>query len=167
MFEELLKKPLSNKDILGTVKHPTTFIIYPDLLKYSHIDQVFNGNRSILLLYMNTSKMGHWCCINKLKNNMIEFYDPYGYYVDIHLKKVVKGQEYKYLSKLLLDSKYKLSYNEYSFQLRKSNINTCGRHCIVRINNIHLSLNNYKKIFDSFTGLFTPDEIVCILTYYL
>ena len=171
MLKKLINKPLSNKDIMNNVNHNISFIVYPYLKKYDDIDDVFNGNKSILILYLQNKNFGHWTCINKLSDNLIEFFDPYGFIIDQELKFNTKkknkllDQSSPILSKLLINSKYKLSYNEFSFQDNGSNINTCGRHCVVRMNNLGLSLLKYKSVFDDFKGIYSPDEIVTIMTY--
>lgn len=172
MLKKLKKIPLSNKQIVDSVFYPIEFIIYRDFNNYDSIDEAFNGKKSILILYLQTESFGHWTCLIKLKNNLIEFFDPYGYVIDKGLKFNNKnlndhlGQRYPYLSELLVKSKYNLSYNNFSFQRKGSNINTCGRHCIVRMNNNNLSLKRYKQIFDSLEKKhnLNPDDVVTILT---
>lgn len=172
-LNKLKKIPLSNKDILKAVNYKSNFIIYPDLKNYDSIDDIFNGKKSILLLYLQTPMFGHWCCLNIIGKNKLEFFDPYSIIIDNELKFNTKennnklGQKLPYLSQLLINSDYKLSYNHYKFQSQKSNINTCGRWCILRINNNNLTLKEFKNEIDKFKFIGDYDDIAAFLTFYI
>lgn len=170
-LKKLKKKALSNKDIIDNVKHNISFVTYPELENFNSLDDVFDDNKSILILYLQSPNFGHWTCLNKLGNNLIEFFDPYGILIDNELKFNSKElndkleQDAPFLSKLMIDSQYNLSYNEFSFQEEASNINTCGRHCIVRMNHLNLSLNQYKNVFSKLKKFLSPDDVVTIMTF--
>lgn len=171
IINSIKKIPLSNNQIINNLNHTGVFYTYPELNNYNNIDELFKNTKSILLLYLQSPIWGHWCCLNKLGNNLIEFFDPYGIMIDYEFKFNDKttnkklGQIKPKLSELMLKSKYKLSYNEFAFQELNENINTCGRHCLIRMNNINLSLIEYKNIFDKYKKILNPDDIVSILTY--
>ncbi len=65
-----------------------------------------------------------------------------------------------YLSKLLINSPYKIEYNEIQGQKDGEGIATCGRHCIFRILLKDLPLETYQAIMQMFDG----DELVTKLT---
>jgi hypothetical protein len=171
LIKNLKKKSLSNSDILNGTYGKAKLYTYPQLSKFKTLDDAFDGCDSIVLLYLQTPNYGHWCCLNKINNNLVEFFDPYGYVIDSELKWVNKKtrkelkQECPNLSKLLIKSRYQLSYNEYEFQSEKKDINTCGRHCIIRICYRKIPLETYKKMFKSVIKMGNPDDIVTILTY--
>lgn len=170
-LKKLMKKPLSYKEVLKACNNNSIFVLYPDLAKVNDIDELLNKKGSILLLYLQNPLYGHWCCLNKVNNKLIEFFDPYGFFVDTELRFNTKQkntqlkQTAPFLSKLLMKSPYDLSYNEFKFQSKKSTIGTCGRHCATRINYRNTTLSTYKKMFDSVSKIGNPDEIVTILTY--
>ena len=56
----------------------------------------------------------------------------------------------------------KVYYNTYPFQKDKADVNTCGRHSVVRCLYAPYSLAKYKKVMDS-SGM-TPDNFVSALT---
>ena len=170
-IKQLIKKPLSVDDVKRICDYKTTFVTYPELNNVKDIDDILNKHGSVLILYLQSPTFGHWCVLNKINDKLIEFFDPYGYFVDNPLKyndkarNMMLKQKAPYLSKLLIKSKYDLSYNEHPFQTKKYDINTCGRHCGLRIKYKSVTLNNYKKMFDSVKKYGTPDEIVTVLTY--
>lgn len=168
-LNKLKQKALSNKEIVQATG--AKFIAYPELSQFNNINDVFGSNDSIALLYLQNHNYGHWVCLNRNGEN-IEFFDPYGILIDKQLKYNSKhknnelNQNYFYLTRLLYNSEYKISYNEFSFQSKGSNINTCGRHIICRILYKNIDLYKYKKLIDKIQKEigFNPDDIVTIIT---
>ena len=112
------------------------------------------NNGSVLIMYMQSENYGHYCCLNKISEREVEFFDPYGLYPDKEFKfsnyninKKMK-QDHTYLSYLLYKSPFKLSYNHYKFQQKAPPVQTCGWHCIMRVKHKNLSLKQYKKFMD-------------------
>ena len=169
-IKNLQSTALSGDDIIKCTKNRSNVITYPDLNNMHSIEEAFNGKNSLVILYLQQPNYGHWVCLNKLPNNIIEFFDPYGFFPDSQLKytkaymRKQLEQELPKLSELLKKTKYKLSYNEHQFQKKKEGIYTCGRHCCVRINNSHKQLHEYKQSFDKLSKYGNPDKIVSILT---
>lgn len=153
LIKEYEDIPLSNFDILKILDNNVSIILYPDLHKYKHIDEILGKYNACILLFESKPKYGHWCAIIKNKND-IEFFNPYGGYPDDSLKKIPlkfalqSNQENPYLSLLLYNSEYNLFYNEFKFQQTSNDIKTCGRHCCVRVKNKHLDIYGYKKYLD-------------------
>lgn len=132
------------------------------------IDEAFDSKGRCIMLYLTESATsGHWCCLLK-KGNTIEFFDPYGEPPEEALSTVPKSklqeldESRPYLTALLKASGKKVSYNHYAFQKDKENVNTCGRHSVVRCLYAPYSLAKYKKIIDD-TGM-SPDNFVSALT---
>jgi hypothetical protein len=102
------------------------------------------------------------------KKDTIEFFDPYGEPPEYALKeigtrarKALNGNRFV-LTDLLKSSGKKVIYNTYPFQKDKKNVNTCGRHSVVRCLYAPYSLEKYKKVMDK-SGM-TPDNFVSALT---
>ena len=99
----------------------------------------------------------------------IEFFDPYGEAPEEQKEGADPalldqlGQRQPRLVELLRKSGKPVFYNTYPFQKDKSNINTCGRHCVVRCLYAPYSLEKYKSVIDS-SGL-SPDDFVSGITY--
>lgn len=160
---------LSNKEIMELVDHKAQVILYPDLYKYSTIDEILGPYEACFILFESKPNYGHWCLLFKLNHNTLEFFNPYnGYpddsleYIDPHFR-LQSNQELPYLSILLYNSPYKLTYNEYHFQKRNKNIKTCGRWCAVRLICRNLSLKKFANIFNNKYG----DLLVTLLTMYI
>ena len=166
---EVKSYPLSDSDIRKILGNDIKIITYPMLGKMRHIDECFDTKGRCILLFLTMSETaGHWTCMLKKKKG-IEFFDPYGDEPEEQFEDVPKtllqtlDQDRPYLTKLMRDSKYPIYYNTYAFQKTKADLNTCGRHCIVRCLYAPYSLEKYKKIIDK-SGL-SPDDFVSGLTY--
>jgi len=167
--EKVIEYPLSDTDINHLLHPPTHVFIYPDLEMMNSIDEAFDSEGRCMMLYPVSSETnGHWVCMIK-RQNEIEFFDPYGKKPDTELKWMGSALrrelnlEQPVLTRLFNESGYKITYNIHDFQGTGSDINTCGRHCVVRLMFKNLSLNDYLKMIKS-TGL-PPDEFVSGLTY--
>ena len=107
--------------------------------------------------------------------NTIEYFNSYGGIPDNSLEYInnnfakKSNQDYPYLAKLMYDSPYNLSFNEYKFQGKKPNIKTCARHAALRILFKNIPLDNYYKLFKRTAKKFNIsfDELVTLLTMYI
>ncbi len=175
MNSELLKVyedvALSDDQLLKLVDGKANLVLYPDLINYSSIDQVLGDNDACILLFEAKPNYGHWTCLHR-KDNTVEFFNPYGGYPDDSLDYIpmhfreVSNQLEPYLSQLMYDSPYSLTYNEHKFQHKGKDIKTCGRHCAMRLIYRDFDLPEYAammKLLTNETGL-TTDELVSYLT---
>jgi hypothetical protein len=102
------------------------------------------------------------------KRNRIEFFDPYGEPPEKALETVPEenkealGEDEPLLTRLMRASGKEVYYNTYGFQKDKKDVNTCGRHAVVRCLYAPYSLEKYKNIIDN-SGM-TPDNFVSALT---
>lgn len=146
---------LSDSDIKRRLNGYTNIVLYSDIHKYKHLDELFNGTNNVVILYEKEPQYGHWTCVLKLNRENVEFFNSYGGieagFPDTPLSKISNrfrresDQDFPYLSQLLIDSPYNLSYNENKLQKRGADIKTCGRHVIYRIKNGNLSLEQYIR----------------------
>lgn len=141
-----LKYCLSDKDLQKI--YPGNFIIYNDIDKYyNNIDEMFLNNICYILFEMDQKLRGHYCVLLK-RGNIIEFFDPYGYKIE-QQKEFMNDdllERENHISKMLIDSKYSVSYNHYEFQELNSNISTCGRWCGLRAMFRDLPLFRFKNM---------------------
>lgn len=163
---------LSNRDILKLLKGKANIVIYPNLHYYKNIDEVLGKYGACILLFEARKDYGHWCCIFKINNNTLEFFNPYGGYPDDSLKHIplhfrIKSNQYvPYLSILMLKSSYELTYNEFTFQKKGYDIKTCGRHCVSRLLLRNLSIYQYHDLLNNLSKKFNIDydTIVTLLS---
>lgn len=181
MEEQIIKKeriPLSDKDILYLTENKCNVMTYSDLLQFKTLDEALGKYGALCVLYETDENYGHWVAVIKINDKLVEFFDPLSSKPDREWKHIEK--EYRknpYLSHLMKESPYELSYNQYKFQKNKKYVNTCGRHCVMRIILKKYSLEEYKKLMTidswkrSLTGptnkKYDPDFLVTLFTEIL
>ena len=154
-LKQIIQKPMGDDDIKLYLPN-AKIISYPDLIKYSDIEQILTKSIDyfILLYQLEDINNGHWVAVLKYLD-IIEYFDPYGNKIDAPLKWVSQTQntylhQYKpYLTNLLNTTDYHVIYNPIDYQDEKNNVNTCGRHCCFRVLNLiknNKSLNDYYLI---------------------
>lgn len=160
--------PLSDADIRKILGRDIKIITYPDLGKMGSINEAFDAKGRCIMLYLTENDTtGHWVCMLN-KGDKIEFFDPYGEAPEQALESVpvenrqALGEDEPLLTRLFRASGKAIYYNTYPFQKEKKDVNTCGRHSVVRCLYAPYSLEKYKKVMDS-SGM-TPDNFVSALT---
>ncbi len=152
-IKRLISKSLSNVEILKIIKNKANLVSYTNIHKFRSLDQLLNNYGACIILYETKKMYGHWCCVFKLDNNTIEFFDPYGLMADRQLNfidknyKIESHQDYPYLTKLMLDSPYVLTYNHHPFQEYKKGVNSCGRWVALRLLFRNLDLDKFINMF--------------------
>ncbi len=162
---------LSDDQLLKLIDGRAKLVLYPELINYTNIDDVLGKHGACILLFEARPNYGHWTCLHRTGGN-VEFFNPYGGYPDDSLQYIpmhfreVSNQLEPYLSMLMYNSPYTLSYNEHKFQKHGKDIKTCGRHCALRLIFRDLNLPEYAfmmKTLKQKIGL-TTDELVSYLT---
>ncbi len=150
----------------------TSLFKYPDLHQMSSIDEAFDDKGRAMMLYLTEDEhTGHWVCMLK-KGKEVEYFDSYGgYKPDDERKWLSKakqeelGQDEPTLTRMLREAGYKVTHNPYKFQEEVNDMNTCGRHSVVRLLLGHLPLKEYAHVLKS--ADVTPDEFVTAFTAQL
>lgn len=171
---------LSDKDIMNIIDGRANLVTYPNLHKYKNIDQLLGEYGACIILFAWKSLYyGHWCLIFKVNDHTLEFFNSYGGvfkgYPDETLKVIEKkyaresNQDYPYLSHLMYNSPYDLTYNEYKFQGERNDIKTCGRHCAIRLICRYLPLDDYYQFLTFLSNKFNInyDQLVTLLTIWI
>jgi hypothetical protein len=168
-MEKLINKPLSGEEILEALEYKTNVVSYPDIKNYTTLDYLLGEHKCCVILYLSSPHYGHWCCLFERPTGSLEFFDPYGIFVDNELDKIpevfkqMSGGNDPYLSNLIYNSHYNdLEYNDHQLQKYGQKIATCGRHCISRIIFKDKSIDDYAKMIKSTP--YTPDEFVTLIT---
>lgn len=179
LYENIIDKykdiALSDKQVLNLIDKKANLILYPDLHKYNTIDEILRPYNACILLFEAKPNYGHWCCIFKIDENLLEFFNPYGGYPDDSLDYIpmrfrkISNQYYPHLSYLMLNSPYELSYNEHKFQKHDKNIKTCGRWCALRLICKDMSLKQFHKFINYGTDALgiDGDKFVTLLTMHI
>jgi hypothetical protein len=156
-INKIVKKPLSDEELKAILGKGLKIIMYPDLAKYSTIEQLLpNPNDYCIILIVESENKynieGHWTALLKY-DGIYEFFDPYGNGVDVDLMnwmdkatRVRLHESKPYLTYLLKNNAY--TYNKVKYEVLRKGINTCGSHSAYRIyqfKNYGLKLAEYQK----------------------
>lgn len=157
---------LSDKDILNMLDRKCNLLTYTELANYNNLNDALGEYKTLVILYMTKNNYGHWCCLFLRDDNILEFFDSYGIFIDDELEfipdnyRIVSNQSYPHLTYLIYNSQYKnVEYNQYKLQKMTPEINTCGRWVVVRIMLKRLSLDEFAQKFKN-----NGDEMVVQLT---
>ena len=173
-LNELKEYALGDDDIKKYLPN-SKIITYPQLSRYHSIDDLLPNNPDyVFILYEDSVNKGHWTLLMKY-NNTYEFFCSYGSKIDEPLTwynaetRNRLGEDTPYLSNMLNAVSGKVIYNPVKFQRDSNDINSCGRHALVRalsLLNGGITLKNYQqkmKKIKSLTGG-SYDEIVSAIT---
>ena len=153
---------LSDTDIRSLLGTDIKITSYPDLANVSDINQLFDRKgRAIVFFPQDGPNVGHWCAMIR-DGREIEFFDSYGKYPDTqkpdaHEQREL-GMDRPLLTKLLENSGCRVIYNKVALQKTKDDVQTCGRHVVVRLLYSRYPIGKYRAMIKS-TGL-TPDQFV-------
>lgn len=167
-IDKLKEKAFSSSEILQIIDGKANLLTYSELEKYKTLDDALGKYGALVLLYQTKSKnYGHWVAVFKVNKNTVEFFDSYGIFPDDEIDFVPKNfrrvnyKKFRHLDQLLLDSHYKIIYNEYKLQSDELGTNTCGRWVAVRLLMRKVSQQKFAKFFLRFED---PDWLITYLT---
>jgi len=167
IIKKLINKPLNGQELMKILNKKSNIMFYSELKDFNNIDDILINNSCILFEESTIGPIGHWVCVIKRSNNIIEFFDSFGAKPDSYLKYLPKnfrnkkGMSKPHLTCLLYDSPYRIEYSEY--KLQNINASTCGRWCVSRINNKNLSIDQFAKYYLNNKD-YTHDQLVVINT---
>ena len=163
--------PLSGSDLETITEGKSQILKYSDLHQYSSIDDVFGNKEAIIILYLKKSNFGHWCALFKApwKPETLYFFDSYGFKMDEEIKfadeqlRIHQGKNVPHLTHLVRKSNYYLEQNDFQYQSKEHDINTCGRWAAVRVRHLDMTAKQFKTFFTK-NKHYTPDFWVSILS---
>lgn len=150
-------------------------LTYKQLAQCKTLDEALGRSGVLILLYLTQAdNYGHWCCVFKRNNNIVNFFDSYGKVIDEPLDycqtdvRIRNNEILPHLSTLIYNSGYKIEYNDHILQTHNPNIMvaTCGRHVLCRLTLRYLNDDDYFKYMFS-NSKFNPDYIVTELTEFI
>lgn len=135
--KSLEKQPLDNFEIESYKIPSSKVMIYRQLAEYNSISSLFGNNWLIFLLYQPlVGEMGHWVLLWK-KGNSFQYFCPYGLPIDTPISEWYQDGQPEYLGDLLRKEKnLDITYNAFDFQVKKRDVSTCGRWCVLRAQSI-------------------------------
>ena len=153
-------------------------IKYSELNNYNTIDELLPNNPDyVFILYEDSMNNGHWTLVMRY-GNTYEFFCSYGSQVDEPLTwtseetKDRLHQNYPYLTRLFnnIPNQRKVIYNPVDYQSERRDVNTCGRHTLVRALTMlkrHMPLDTYHKTMQKarkLTGASYDEVVSSIIT---
>lgn len=171
-WDKLKAYPLSNFDLINKLNlEPYNIFEFNKIDEVSNIDDLLDRHGRGIMLYLTENKnTGHWIAVLKY-DNTIEIYDPYGNHPKQFEKNLVGGndvfeQDHNDLINLIKKSGYKFTYNNHKHQSKEQNINTCGRHSIMRLIFSNFDKDEYNDIIKKLCKYLniTPDDLSILIT---
>jgi hypothetical protein len=170
-FLKDIKKALSDTEIKKAFGGKVKIVKYADIRKMNNIDELLQPYGRTVILFETKPNYGHYTCIMYIypKNKQkILFHDSYGMFPENQLNyipysmKNMTNQERNYLLELLYNQPLDIHYNTYRLQKLENGVNTCGRHCIIRMSDDTLDENQFNKVMRETE--YNPDELSVVLT---
>ena len=131
-----------------------TIVSYPELVR----GLPWDAEGRFIVLYVSEStpalQSGHWCACFK-RNGFITWHDSYGLKPDEPLdwlslkERAALGQTRKVLTELLAREGLPVVYSPYKLQSSQHKIATCGKHAVIRLLRMDLSVDAYARWLSS------------------
>jgi len=145
---------LTDDDIVNICRGDVDIYSYEDLAKFNSSNDLFKNSNNAMILYTTHDNFGHWSLLMKRGENLLEFFDSYGYGVDEAVKfirqhhtRVHHDNILYHLTYLIEQSGSKVISNKKRLQKQAKDIETCGRWTSLRVRFSHLSNERFNKIF--------------------
>lgn len=174
-LDERIKTPMSDGDLeryFGSGVE-SEVMTYSQLANYKTIDELLpNAFDFRIILVEQMRNKGHWLLLLKY-NNIIEDFDSYGKGIEPQRNFIASGmnkllgQEHNHIKRLVSRSPYKYVVNKHRFQSLKPDVNTCGRHCCLRIimaKSLKMDLPEYTEMIKKASQdmRLIPDAVVSL-----
>ena len=166
------KIELTGEDLHQMTNGECKILDYLDLERMENMAQVFGGKQAAILLFNTSSNVGHWVLLMRRGEGVVDHFDPYGFSIDqdinIASNQMVRNHQgalTPHLTALIQKGGFRVIENNKRLQKMLSDINTCGRWCVVRYLMADYPIEKFQKTM--LNQKINPDEIVSYLTYLL
>lgn len=157
-------------DVKTLTNNKCPIVLYDNLDINDDILEVIGKTNRCFLLFptVHGSNDGHWLAlIYNDKTNVLEHYDPYGldvnqemtYSTSRHVQANILGKLYAKAQQKGI----KIIFNTVKYQKLTNGVNTCGRHCAIRLRFHYLTPTQYENLMMQQST--SPDWLVSILTF--
>jgi hypothetical protein len=153
LIHQFESKSFSGEDIRRLCDKQVRIMKYSDLAHHATLDDALGKHGAAVILYETKPNYGHWIAVHRVKNGVVEVFDPYGESIDAPLEYINpefarQSGQWPILSELLKNSGYRrVVFNDVPLQRFRSDMNTCGRWCGLRIALRELPLQQFVKLF--------------------
>jgi hypothetical protein len=149
----IIATPMSDADIREYL--PSAPILkYSELAKYPTLGDLLPEVKSFcILLYEDSPNKGHWVVVSRPVEGVAEYFDSYGGAPDQPLswtpkdRRIQLGEGRPLLTQLFDKCPEEVVYNKVKYQKDGSDVNDCGRWCVLRTLKMKagLNLNQFYK----------------------
>ncbi len=152
LIKQVYVNDLNLQDVQGLTRNKVPVILYDDLTTESDIISLLGPNKRAFLLFpTGVDPSGHFIALLYNSNTRVfEHMDPYGLDINQELKystnAKVQQNILQFIYNKLQQQGIKILYNPYKFQQLTNGINTCGKHCAVRLRFHFLDIHHYAKL---------------------
>ena len=131
----------SNFDIMNALHCGDDKIIkYSELTHYNSLEELLPVPFDFKIILLETARnSGHWVCVIRM-SNVVECFNSYGVMIDYEFRFIpdtierMLGESKRYLSNLVKKNTiFKIVNNTYKFQSKNTDVATCSRWVILRI----------------------------------
>ena len=155
--DSLESYPLTGMDIINLLKGKTNVMKYNDLENLA-LSEILGKHKACVILYeYPNQEVGHWTALFEHPDGSLEYFNSFAYGLDYNPSVKTKP----ILATKLIG--YKVIVNTNQLQSKKSDVNTCGRHCVARLAYRHLQLKDFVKLLTT-NKSYNPDFWSCVLT---
>ena len=170
LIKQVYVNDLNLQDVKLLTRDKAPVILYDDLTTDSDIISLLGPNKRAFLLFptSNNGPSGHFIALLYDSNTRVfEHMDPYGLDINQELKYSTNAKVQQnilgYIYNKLQQQDIKILYNPYKFQQLTNGINTCGKHCAVRLRFHFLDIHQYAKLM--LGQKMSADWLVSILSF--
>ena len=163
---------LSDGDI-KTMVPGIRVLTYPEMAAAPSMDALMGRDDAVVILFLTESHTsGHWTAVLRHTSNTgmkrLEYFDPYGGPPDAPMewltpaRRKALGETSRVLTRLLRDAPELVDINRARLQEQADDVNTCGRHVVVRLWHRSQRLPQYVPwlMQRARTDNCTPDDVV-------
>ena len=165
----------SNEDIMTALNcGPDNIIKYSELKNYNSLIELLPNRFDFKIILLETARnSGHWVCVIRI-GNIIECFNSYGVTIDSEFRFIpdvverMLGESTRFLKKLIKKNTiFQIVNNTYEFQSKSTDVATCSRWVILRIECARMgySLQSFIKLIDKQVHTGTPSDILVL--YYI
>lgn len=171
VIKAVLQQDLTGSSIQKATNNKFPIHLYKDLLNMNNLDEILGKNNACIILFpVKSSTDGHWICIIYYEDdNILHFFDPYGFNWDAELKysqdPITKENVISRIFRQAQQQGINTTYNKNRYQKLADNVTTCGDHTATRLRFRYLKEDEYAKLM--FNQKYSPDEMVTMLTFMM
>lgn len=169
IIKQVIQQDLTGTEIRDFVKDKYPLHMYQDLGRVNNLHDILGPQNACIILFpVQSATSGHYTAIIYYEEiNTLHYFDSYGFDWNQELKYSNQPiTKQNLIGKLFANAQQqgmKVTFNQNRYQVLKDGVNTCGKHCIMRLKFKYLREDEYGRLMRH--QKYTPDEIVTMATF--